>query len=508
MPASRLEPTSSRPPARQAATPLPTPGPLPLRSSWPFLLACVVILFVRKTDSFLNSQFWAEDGPVYFMTARIEGARSIVRPFDAPYVIHRLIAYAGSFVPVRYAPHFYVYASLMVTLAVLAYITQARIPSRYGGWMALAVVSMPHTGEVYLFLSNLHWILALAMLMMAISQDPATRIGKIVEGAVLLLMCTDGYFVFLYGPLFVLRAWRFRTTYSMVLVALVALGLAWQLGAFRALFPVMGNLSLLRKSDQFVGQFNPADPQWLAFWGNCLSGVLLLGRSMTEQLPNSALLSLLTITLYAWLILYGLRAGDWTYFGFLWGIFSVLATLTYMYRKLPIVATVSPGGRYSLIPYVCTVWLLLLLIERRGPRERRLTPLLVTILAAVCAVRLGILALYLQRSPVAGLAAMPFAAALVMVIALWILLLVIERDPQSMRWTAALLAGGLLVLIAVSSLAHFHFPPLEDLHWAEKSRCIGGPEPCDVPINAVPPWRIHYDPRYETGGQAPEPTHE
>lgn len=424
------EPTIGPPMVRGSTAPVPS-GP---RSVWWVILACLALLFARKTDSFLNPQFWAEDGPVYFTTARIEGLASIVRPYEAPYVIHRVIAYAGSFVPVRYAPHFYTFSCLIITLAVLAYIAQARIDARYRGWMAIAAVCVPQTGEVLLFLNNIHWILALAMLVMAIARDPDSRAGKVFESVALFLMCVDGHFVFLFGPLFVIRALRWRTPYSFVLVGWIGVALLWQIGAFRFLVPVMGNVLLLSKVEHFPGQFSPRDPYWLGFWGNCLSGFLLLGKYLTELFPNSELMALLTLVIFGWLVAYGIRWGNWAYFGFLWGIFSVLAALTYMYRLQPLFATVSPGFRYSYVPYVCTTWILLFMIERRG--------------------------------------------------------------------TAAYWAAGLLVMIGISSLTHFHFPPLPDLHWAEKSSGIGGPAPCAVPINGLPAWRIYYDPRLEGRGKA------
>jgi hypothetical protein len=301
------------------------------------------------------------------MTARIEGIRSLLRPYEAnTYLIHRAIAYAGNFVPVRYAPAFYVYTTLAITLMILAYIARSRIQSRYRGWMAIAAVCVPSTGEVFLRFNNLHWFLGLAMLVMAIATDPRTRLGKIVEPAALLCMALDGPLVFLFAPLFVMRAIRYRTRYSIVLVAIVAAAALWQMGLIQRHLHLTGTVSPRYKEVLYPGEFNARDPEWLAFWGNCISGILLLGRYITEAFPKSAAMSGLTVLLYAWLIYYGVRWGNWTYLGFLWAILSVFAALVYIYHGQPIFATVSPGWRHSFIPYVCTTWILLLMIERRG----------------------------------------------------------------------------------------------------------------------------------------------
>lgn len=408
-------------------------------SLWWILLACLVILVVRASDTVFNPQFWAEDGPVYFMTARIQGARSLLRPYEAnTYLIHRAIAYAGSFAPVRYAPAFYAYATLALTLMVLAYIARSRIQARYRGWMAIAAVCVPSTGEVFLRFNNLHWFLGLAMLVMAVAADPRTRLGKILEPAALICMALDGPLVFLFAPLFVIRAIRYRTRYSLVLVAIVGAAVIWQMGLVQRHLHLAGTVTPLYKDVLYPGTFKPWDREWLAFWGNCVSGILLLGRYITEAFPKSAAMTGLTVLLYGWLVFYGVRWGNWTYFGFLWGIVSVFAALVYIYHGQPMYATFSPGWRHSFIPYVCTMWILLLMIEQHG---------------------------------------------------------------QSAKAAAVLLG-----FIAISSLTNFEFGALPDKQWAEKSRCIGGPVPCAVPVNGVPDgaWRIYYDPAIEAGGQARE----
>lgn len=394
------------------------------------LLAGLAILFVRCTDAFWNPQFWAEDGRVYFMTARLEGIRSILRPYEAnTYVIHRAIAYAGNFVPVRYAPRFYMLCSLAIMLGVMAYISQARIDMPYRGLMALTIVSVPHTGEVFLLLNNLHWPLAVLMLVMALSTDPKSRAVKLLEAVMLVCMFLDGPFVILFAPLFALRALRQRSRYSLVLVGLAVVGALWQTGLLRSLLPVAGTLTWRYKQTLYPGKgINPWDPAWRSFWGNCLGGVLFLGRYIGETYRDNVWMVLLTAALYLWLAAYGVRWGNWFYFGCFYAICSILGSLAYVYRMQPFYATVSPGFRYSYIPFICTVWMLLFIVAQRG-------------------------------------------------------------------WTARL-ATALLVMIAMSSLSAFHFQPMPDLHWAEKSRGIGGPTRCIVPVNGIPDykWAIYYDP--------------
>ena len=54
---------------------------------------------------------------------------------------------------------------------------------------------------------------------------------------------------------------------------------------------------------------------------------------------------------------------------------------------------------------------------------------------------------------------------------------------------AALAVGGLLILGVVGD---FRLPARPDYRWAERSGCIGGPVPCDVPVEFPNLWTIHW----------------
>lgn len=413
-------------------------------SGWSVLatvLACAGILFYRKADSLLNPQFWAEEGPVYFMPARILGWHSLLRPYDGnTYLIHRAIAYGASLVPVRYAPAFGNYASLALNLAVLAYIAAGRIDVRRKWLLALVAVCVPHTGEVMVNLVNVHWLPALALLVLALSEPPRTRTGMAAEAVALACLGLDGPFIFLFGPLFLVRALRRRTIYSAVLLAVVGLCMLWQFGLLRWLLPVEGVFAPLYRDrmEKIEGAFNPHDLNWLGFWGNCLSGILLLGRPLTDQFANSPFMAALTVVLLAWLAAYVLLQPSHLGLGLLYALAVSLASVAYLYRANPGFATVSPGFRYSYVPFVCITWILVLMTER----SKRMGPV-------------------------------PWA---------------------------------LLAVILLSSLTYFQAPPLPDLQWAKRSRCIDGPEPCIIPINPSP-WAIYYLPEGYDMKRLPAPGH-
>lgn len=70
----------------------------------------------------------------------------------------------------------------------------------------------------------------------------------------------------------------------------------------------------------------------------------------------------------------------------------------------------------------------------------------------------------------------------------WCFLLMVARGSR------AAVAALFMVLFALSS--EFTLKPLQDLKWAEASRCIGGPVACEIHINpTIPPrWWILYRP--------------
>src|SRR3954469_5115510 len=56
-------------------------------------IAGLLVLVIRKTDSFSHPQFWAEDGPVFFLEADLSGWRSVLHPYSGYlHLIPRLVA--------------------------------------------------------------------------------------------------------------------------------------------------------------------------------------------------------------------------------------------------------------------------------------------------------------------------------------------------------------------------------------------------------------------------------
>jgi hypothetical protein len=205
------------------------PGTLPLRARpaytgalWTAVAGAV--LFLRFPDWFVRPRIWAEDGPVFFLQARVDGASAILTPYAAYlHLVPRLIAALGSLLDPSWIPALYAYASFALTLWVVARVFSPRLDLPGKPLLALAIVAVPHTGEVFLCPTNVQWILALALALLALMRDPATRAQQASDLATVAGAGLTGPFCIFVLPLFAMRAFVRRSRPSWVLFAAVAL---------------------------------------------------------------------------------------------------------------------------------------------------------------------------------------------------------------------------------------------------------------------------------------------
>jgi len=183
-------------------------------------LFAVTFIAIRKYDSFVNPQFWAEDGGLFFIQSEMWGGwRILFLPYEGYlHVLPRVLSALSASLPIFWAPGFFAWSSLTVSGAVIWWIQSPRI--RFpGGWVAaLAIALVPHEGEVYLTVCNLQWIMALGLFTLTIADDPANPCQRIGESAMLALCGLTGPFIVLALPFFALRAWQRRSQWSFVLL--------------------------------------------------------------------------------------------------------------------------------------------------------------------------------------------------------------------------------------------------------------------------------------------------
>ena len=340
----------------------------PIRNGGRFLwaglaaIAVGVILFIRKADAFENPQFWAEDA-FLFNSARQDGLASHLKTHShgQVFLAQRTIAYFGRFLPVVYTPYFYNFAALVVTLLVAAYIARARIDGLnpyVRACMALVPVAVYGTGEVYMTLVNIHWILAPLLLVIAMERDPQTRWGRIVLLLTMIVLALTGPFIVFLWPLFLWRAWIRGTPFSRALFAVIVPCVVQQLFTIRAT-----RTGTIATAANTAGTVALTNPHWSGFIGRNYVGNLFMGP-LVEKLDVAPMVYVVLLLLvYGVILLYVLRRRDFEVAVCLITSLATLGVGAYIHRYTPRSVDL-PGHRYYFVPQICIGWAFLIMAAR------------------------------------------------------------------------------------------------------------------------------------------------
>ena len=198
------------------------------RALFAFFTLCLLAFVLKSPDAYVDPQFWAEDGTVFFQQQWNHGWPQVFVPYAGYlHVIPRLVAWAASFFPIVWAPTLHNFANLGLCAAGVAYMLWRLESPRLATLLFLGLFLTPTGRGIFGTLTNLQWFLQLAMV--AACFIPARRLHGWRQPALLfgLLMCA------LTGP------------FSAMLVAIHAglLGLAALFLRFR---PAMGLAQELR----------------------------------------------------------------------------------------------------------------------------------------------------------------------------------------------------------------------------------------------------------------------
>ena len=181
------------------------------------------LLLLRRPDAATNPQFWAEDGAIFFAQAHNEGWRVIARPLDGyPQTLTRIVAEAAQPLGLSHGPA--LYSAVSLAIAVLPALV---LVGMYGHlvrplWARLALgvlVTLVPNFETHANLTNAHWHLALATVLMVVAPAPGRRARPWLL-AMLLLSALSGPFVLALAPVAVLRWWWGRTSWHAVLAGI------------------------------------------------------------------------------------------------------------------------------------------------------------------------------------------------------------------------------------------------------------------------------------------------
>jgi hypothetical protein len=192
-----------------------------------------LVLLARYPDWIMRPRLWAEDGNVFFLHASRNWLADAFTPYAGYFhLLPRTLAWMGARLDPGLIPAFYVCSSLLLTLCVAALVFSGRLNLPCKPLLALAIVVVPATGEVFLTPTNIQWIAALSLVMTLLMRDPEGGLDWVCDILVLAAAGLTGPFSIFAAPFFLYRALARKTRASAALacvVAAAAIAQAWQL---------------------------------------------------------------------------------------------------------------------------------------------------------------------------------------------------------------------------------------------------------------------------------------
>jgi hypothetical protein len=173
----------------------------PLAITLVFCLA-IGLLFVRAPDALLAPQFWAEDANHYWLDQYERGFLTSLFRTYAGYVqvMPRLIAATASPLPYSMHPAAFVAAAALVTGWTAATIAALPLPPLLAGLLGLCIVLVA-PGEALANPTNLQWIMAAALPLIAATQAPSGAIARANQIGFVALSGLSGPFSVLMMPI-------------------------------------------------------------------------------------------------------------------------------------------------------------------------------------------------------------------------------------------------------------------------------------------------------------------
>lgn len=344
-----MEPNSGRENAGQR--------PSNVRSDYLAVVATVVVvvlfLVARKTHAFVDPQLYAEDGLVFLNHHLEYGVHALFVPNTGYYhLIPRLIAYLAGMVPTVFTPAIYNYAAVLFSVAVAAQACFVFLRLGMSRWwsplMGIALAVVPHTGEVFVSLTNLQWFGSIALVLLLIEPSQTCGWGTVARTISAFLLGMTGPFSLFLSPLFIARALVDRTCARIVVASVVAgCGViqASEMGWLFQQVDVPGSFSLLATVDGlfertlgnlFVASAFAAWAQWMVV----VLALVVLVRGFVRDHRRSDAEALI------WLLL---------------ACFSLLVPVAYKFRFHMERLDGMNGDRYFFVAKVLLVWTVILL---------------------------------------------------------------------------------------------------------------------------------------------------
>jgi hypothetical protein len=194
------------------------------RLLWWLVLACAVLLFLRKPWALHTPQFWAEDGEIFMKQDDAMGARAFFEPYNGYlHMLPRLIAWLASHTAdPAWWPAIYNFLAFAINVGLFARLASPRVQLPAKHWLMLAFVLVVGSGEILINVTNVQWVTAFFLLLQVFIARPISTRQRLGDVAIILVVGLNGPFAILFAPLYAWRAWRERN--ADTILALAAIG--------------------------------------------------------------------------------------------------------------------------------------------------------------------------------------------------------------------------------------------------------------------------------------------
>jgi hypothetical protein len=186
-----------------------------LSGSWQIaaILIAAALIMARQPEAIFHSQFYGEDGHVWFADAYNRGwFRSLFLTQDGYYqTLPRLAAALALIWPLRFAPLIMNLVGIGIQLLPIPMVLSSRLrqwgPLSFRILLACFYVALPNSREVNASVTEGQWHLAFVACLLVLGDVPRSRIGRAFDVSVLVLCGLTGPFCIFLLPL-ALVFWR------------------------------------------------------------------------------------------------------------------------------------------------------------------------------------------------------------------------------------------------------------------------------------------------------------
>ena len=168
------------------------------------------VLISRTVAAFRTPQLVIEDAGIFWLGQYTKGFWASLFESFAGYlhVIPRIISGVADWFPYAWTPVVYVWSAAVVTGWTAATIASLELPRAMGVMLGVSIVLVAHGGEVWATATDLQWITATALPLIAITETPSSLMARANQFTFVALASLSGPFSVIAAPLWIYRLCR------------------------------------------------------------------------------------------------------------------------------------------------------------------------------------------------------------------------------------------------------------------------------------------------------------